>query len=309
MQLKSPKDLAIKARMMGKKTISYSQFNMYKTCPHQWKLNYIDKHKEFEPSIYLTFGTSMHEVIQHYLEVMYNDSVKNADSIDLHKMLKERMQHNYKETLAEFDGKHFSSQDQMMEFYWDGVEIIDYLKRKRGAYFSKKNCELVGIEMPIFHEIESNPNIMMTGFIDLVIKEHDRIKIIDIKTSTMGWRPSQKKENGDQLRIYKEYFAKQYNVDVKDIDVEYFIVKRKLYENLDFPQRRIQQYRPAAGKPSLSKVNKNLDKFITEAFTLDGKHNISGFYPATKGEKNKNCKWCPFKTNYELCPKQNRVVA
>ena len=45
MQLKSPKDLAIKARMMGKKTISYSQFNMYKTCQPQWKLNYIDKHK------------------------------------------------------------------------------------------------------------------------------------------------------------------------------------------------------------------------------------------------------------------------
>tara|TARA_R100001591_G_scaffold112663_1_gene125219 strand:- start:1877 stop:2593 length:717 start_codon:yes stop_codon:yes gene_type:complete len=238
---------------------------------------------------------------------MYSDSIKSADSLDLHKMLKERMAHNYRETCNDF-GDHFSSRDEMMEFYWDGVEIIDYLKRKRGAYFSKKNCELVGIEMPIFHEIDFNPNIMMTGFIDLVIKEHDKIKIIDIKTSTMGWRPSQKKQNGDQLRIYKEYFAKQYHVDVKDIVVEYFIVKRKLYENLDFPQRRIQQYVPASGKPSLSKVNKSLQKFISEAFTPEGKHNLLGNYPATKGEKNKNCKWCPFKRNYELCPKEMRVA-
>jgi hypothetical protein len=81
-----------------------------------------------------------------------------------------------------------------------------------------------------------------------------------------------------------------------------------LNENLDFPQRRIQQYVPASGKPSLSKVNKSLDKFISEAFTPEGKHNLLGNYPATKGEKNKNCKWCPFKQNYELCPKELRVV-
>ena len=59
MQLKTPKDLAIKARMMGKKTISYSQFNMFKQCPHHWKLAYIDGHKVFEPSIFLTFGTAI----------------------------------------------------------------------------------------------------------------------------------------------------------------------------------------------------------------------------------------------------------
>ena len=47
MQLKTPKDLAIKARMLGKKTISYSQFSRYKNCPKSWKLAYIDKEKSF----------------------------------------------------------------------------------------------------------------------------------------------------------------------------------------------------------------------------------------------------------------------
>ena len=52
MELKTPKDLAIKARKMGKKTISYSQINMYKGCPKQWKLTYLDGIKEFTPTMF-----------------------------------------------------------------------------------------------------------------------------------------------------------------------------------------------------------------------------------------------------------------
>ena len=67
--------------------ISYSQISMFSTCPHRWKLNYIDKLRVSESNIYLVFGTAMHEVIQTYLEVMYLDSVKNADLLDLKQML------------------------------------------------------------------------------------------------------------------------------------------------------------------------------------------------------------------------------
>ena len=70
MKLKTPKDLAIKARMMGKKTISYSQINMYKGCPKQWKLTYLDGIKEFIPNMFLVFGTAMHEVLQKYLDYL-----------------------------------------------------------------------------------------------------------------------------------------------------------------------------------------------------------------------------------------------
>ena len=39
----------------------------------------LDDVTEREPSIHLLFGTAMHEVIQTWLEVMYFDSVKNAN--------------------------------------------------------------------------------------------------------------------------------------------------------------------------------------------------------------------------------------
>ena len=63
--------------------ISYSQLSMFSEWPQRWKLNYIDEVTEREPSIYLLFGTAMHEVIQTWLEVMYYDSVKNANKLNL----------------------------------------------------------------------------------------------------------------------------------------------------------------------------------------------------------------------------------
>ena len=57
--------------------VSYSQYNQWTTCPHKWKLNYVDKLiGEYTDSIHTMFGTSMCEVLQTYLTVMYNDTIK-----------------------------------------------------------------------------------------------------------------------------------------------------------------------------------------------------------------------------------------
>ena len=142
---------------------------------------------------------------------------------------------------------------------------------------------------------------------DVVLKVGDKIKILDLKTSTWGWSKAEKKKNGDQLRLYKKYFSKQYGVDEKDITVEYLIVKRKLYENMDFAIQRFQTYEPSNGKPSINKLEKKLSNFINEAFNMDGSHKEGVTFPATAGPKNCNCRWCPFAKNQELCPKEERI--
>ena len=81
-----------------KKTISYSQIMMYHTCQHQWYLNYVKKEGTFEENIYLIFGSAMHTVLQNYLYVMYNKSVKDADELDCEKML-------FKELKKEFSSE------------------------------------------------------------------------------------------------------------------------------------------------------------------------------------------------------------
>ena len=99
MQLKTPYDFAVKARKMGKKTISYSQISTYTNCPHQWKLEKIDKQSRFEPNMFLVFGTAFHETLQFYLDTMYKETAVAADRIDLKKLLKDNMASEYKKRL------------------------------------------------------------------------------------------------------------------------------------------------------------------------------------------------------------------
>ena len=275
------------------KRISYSQYSQWDVCPWKWKLNYVDKLSTFTDNIHTLFGTSMHEVLQTYLTVMYEDTIKMADALPLDKMLLKRMKTNYTQIMGKNGGEVFVEQHDMEEFYNHGLLILEWFKKKRGMYFSKKGYELVGIEVPIDYKM--NDGIKFIGYIDVLIHDtvRDRYKIIDIKTSTMGWNKYQKadKNKTDQLLLYKNFWGAQNNIPLDKIDVEYFIVKRKLYENLDFPQRRVQTFTPANGKPSVNKVVNNVNRFVEDCF-IDDKHNLEANF--MKNPSKKNCRFCEF---------------
>ena len=76
--------------------VSYSQYSMWSSCPQQYKLNYIDKLGESSGNIHTIFGTAMHETIQHFLDVMYNVTKKQALEIDLDILLKDKLVEEFK---------------------------------------------------------------------------------------------------------------------------------------------------------------------------------------------------------------------
>tara|TARA_B100000482_G_scaffold8417_1_gene6380 strand:+ start:1526 stop:2377 length:852 start_codon:yes stop_codon:yes gene_type:complete len=281
--------------MARKKSISYSQFALWEQCPYSWKLTYVDKAIPFTDNIYTMFGTAMHEVLQEYLRVMYSESIVEADKLLLNEELEDRMKKIFMEIRQKNGGEEFCTKNDMLEFYNDGLKIIDYFKKKRNQYFSKRGYELAGIETPLSYDLPNN--LRFRGFIDLVIKDtvRNRIKIIDIKTSTWGWNKYQKadKNKTDQLLLYKQFYSKEFDVPMDRIDVEYFIVKRKLYENTDFPQKRIQTFIPANGKPSINKVNRRLEAFMKECYDPDGniiEHNYEKCSPQKKCKSFTKCK-------------------
>ena len=273
---------------------------MWAQCPHRWKTAYIDGKREFSDSIHTLFGTSMHEVIQAFLTVMYEDTAKAAEALPLEDMLRTRMKRNFESVLKNNGGEMFCTEKDMVEFYGHGVDILNFIRKKRAQYFSKKGYELIGIEVPLEYDLPNN--IKFIGYIDVVIKDtvRDVIKIYDIKTSTMGWNKYMKadKNKTDQLLLYKQFYSKQFNHPMDKIEVEYFIVKRKLYENVDFPQRRVQKFVPANGKPSINQVVKRLDEFMSESFKSDGEYNIEHIY--RKEPSKKNCRFCDFNQT-EFC--------
>jgi len=242
---------------------------------------------------------------------MYQDSAAAADKEDWNGILKKCMAKEYRKAVAMGQDPNFTTAETMGEFYEHGVIILDFIFKNRGAYFQKRNHELIGVEVPLSVKMDVNNNITFRGYIDLVIKDKrdNTYKIIDIKTSTAGWNKYQKadKTKTAQLVLYKSYYAKQFNVPLDHIRVEYFIVKRTLYEGMDFPQKRVQLFTPAAGKPTMNMVNGSVDEFVRTAFNADGSHNTNREFLAIAGKNNKNCKYCDFKGDNDLCNKKERI--
>lgn len=287
------------------KSISYSQLSMYLSCPKKWALQYRDGHKVPSFSINMTFGTALHETLQNYLSVMYNESGVKADAIDIEEYFEERFRENYAKGYKDNKNVHYSNPKEMREFYEDGIAILDFIKKKRGDYFSIKEWHLVGIEVPIIMAPnKSHNNVLFNGFIDLVLfhEPTEKFVIYDIKTSGRGWSDKEKKDEVKQFQIllYKQYFSEQFGVDIENIDVEFFIVKRKIWEQSEYPQKRVQQFVPANGKTKVKKSKAALDKFIEEVFNLDGSYKNTD-HQATPSKS--SCLYCQYKSKKEFCDK------
>ena len=284
--------------------VSFSQYSMWSSCPHQYKLNYIDKLGESSSNIHTIFGTAMHETIQHYLSVMYGVSKKQADEINKDKLLLENMRKAYKSEVEKMSEGTPCTQIQLEEFYGDGRRILAWLDKHMHKFYSKSGFELVGIEIPLNATIKEGVHFI--GFIDIVIRDlaSNEIIIIDLKTSTMGWNQYQKadKMKNSQILLYKKYYSELFNIPLQKIKVEYQILRRKLPEDSAFPVPHVSKHIPAHGSPSVKKVYDEFMEFINTVFDDGG-----GFkdiqFPKVPGAAKKNCKFCEF-GNRGICDKK-----
>ena len=282
-------------------TVSYSQYSMWRRCPHQWELAYLKGLAAYTASIYTIFGTAVHETMQHYLQVMYEQSAAAADREDIIALFNERFKSTYK---SEFEKtkQHFSNPDEMREFYEDGINILEWFKKHRSQFFTTRNVVLLGIEMPLM--VGLSKNLFLKGYIDFVLydKDLDKVYIYDIKTSRSGWNDKAKKDDIKlaQILLYKEYFAKQYNIDIDKIEVEFFILKRKIWENDSFTIPYISSFKPPSGKIKRKQAADKFNMFLTECFDNEGKM-INKDHPKIVSKE--SCTYCPFNNNKELCDK------
>lgn len=283
-------------------TVSFSSFSTYTKCPHQWHLQYIKNLAPYRATIHTIFGDAMHETIQHYLTELYNESVKKADSIDLAEYFNERFKTHYSEEF-EKSQVHFSNATEMAEFFDDGIEILRWFKSHRKKYFATKNIKLLGVELPLVVQLKSS--LYLKGFIDIILydQDEDMVYIYDIKTSGWGWNDKAKKDDAKiaQLLIYKEFLTKQYELDIDKVDVQFFVLRRKIYENSQYDIPRIQIIKPASGKIKRKKILEKFGDFLKNCYTEEGKL-IEKEYE--KRPDKKICAICPFSNKPELCDKK-----
>jgi hypothetical protein len=284
-------------------SVSYSQYSTYKSCPYKWYLAYCKGLRVYEATIMTVFGTSFHETLQNYIKVMFEEGEEKADEIDLHKYFKTIFTEVYQK---EFDKvkKHFTTAEEMSEFFDDGLEILDYFKNNVSKYFRTKGYRLLGIELPL--SVKLSNNLYLNGFIDLILydEKNDKVIIFDIKTSRGSWSNKQKSDQTKQhqLLIYKKYFSETFNYPIDKIDVKFFIVKRKLWDISEFEQSRIQLFEPANGKIKMNKMKDSFNDFLINCFDSSGKPKDQSYIKIVS--KN-SCKYCPFSNNKSLCDKKN----
>jgi hypothetical protein len=176
-------------------------------------------------------------------------------------------------------------------------------KYKDLKFLIQFGVQLLMYATPIIYPIVGKTNMYMKGFIDLVMYNSNTGKyfIYDFKTSTRGWTDKEKKDEtkSQQIILYKKFFSDLYKVDLDMIEVEFIILKRKLFESKDFVIPRIQGFQPAAGKIKLKKTLDSFQEFLQECFTPDGLFNYEKKYPMNIGS---HCKWCAFGQN-GMCTK------
>lgn len=296
--------IPVKLDYAYQKSVSFSQYSTYKTCPFKWYLSHVENKPHYSPSIHTVFGTAIHETLQHYISVMYDKSGVEADKINLIELFQTKLSEEYQKEYKTMQ-VHFSSAIELREFYEDGVAILTFIKKNRNKLFTIRKVKLLGIEIPLLLKLKNN--LYFKGYIDFALLDEDlgKITIYDIKTSTNSWGDKQKKDETkiSQIILYKEFFAKQYGFEIDKIDVEFFIVKRKIWEESEFPIPRTQSFKPASGKGKRNAAVGGFEQFIQECFDGDGKYITTRTYPKVVGES--SCKWCIFADKPELCNKQN----
>lgn len=289
-----------------KKRVSFSQYSMWSKCPYSWKLNYLEGKRIFDSNLNTCFGTAIHHALQTYIEKLYKESTQAADSLNIHKLFKDKFEEEL--IKAKEQNKNFKfNDDDYTEFLFNGEDILNAFldTSNRIKHFPSKKYEFIGAELPLDAQLKNN--VEFIAFVDLILKEKDsgKIKIYDFKTSSNGWNKYQQADPAkyEQILLYKAFYSKKFNIPLNMIDVEFFILKRKLYENVNFPQSHIQLFSPTNNSSAVAITLNSFANFINQCFNSNGSFNVNGNYPKIPGKSKKNCKYCShYKINCDAKP-------
>ena len=112
-----------------------------------------------------------------------------------------------------------------------GNKIIPEIDDALSDYFEE--YEVLAVEMPLYEPID-NEEHKFKGYIDAVVATPDgKVHIFDWKTCSWGWDAKKRSEPmvTYQLTLYKHYFCQKMNVDPKDVETHFALLKRTAKNN------------------------------------------------------------------------------
>ena len=195
--------------------ISFSELKIWAECPFKHKLMYIDKIKGFVGNEYTAFGGAIHSLCENALlgKLPQDD-------------YEEYFQHVFREELKKVP---VSKPKLVMEMLSQANRISPEVIPAVQEYFG--NFQVVSVEERLFEKIENfeDAEYNFKGFIDFVVKTEDgKYHIVDWKTCSWGWDAERRSDRLTtyQLTLYKKFFCQKHNIDPKNVETHFALLKR-----------------------------------------------------------------------------------
>ena len=253
--------------------ISYSELKDWKFCPFYHKLTRVDKIDGFTGNEYTAFGSAIHSVCE---KKLLNETIEDDFFVK-----------ELKKNISELDESHEINKKLVLDMIGQGKRIIPEIQSALDDYFEE--FEVMAVEMPLFEPIKDEEDYQFKGFIDAVIATPDgKIHIFDWKTCSWGWNAKKRSEPmvTYQLTLYKHYFCEKMNVDPKDVETHFALLKRTASKN------RVEFFRVTSGPRKTENALKLLNKAL---YNIKNKRYIKNRLSCTGGY---GCKFF----NTEHCP-------
>ena len=267
--------------------ISFSEFTLYKNCPHQ---HLVIKHLGVDKgdlSIHLFFGNCIHESFEYALR----------DGMGLEDRVKKFREDFYKQMVDNMKG--ITGFEEVYPYLDQGENIIRTFNTEElvGQY------EVVSVEEDLYEQISGR--FHFKGFIDLVLKNKNtgRYLIVEWKTSGQKWDIKKKIVDEifmSQMRFYKFFWARKHGLDIDDIDCQYIVLNRLVNKKNASKGYGVPQYVPI--ESSLDEIEYSLTML---ANSVKGIH-IDNYFPKVKKTnpeliwKHPGCIFCKYKGNKHL---------
>tara|TARA_Y100001938_G_C8056342_1_gene414579 strand:- start:784 stop:1554 length:771 start_codon:yes stop_codon:yes gene_type:complete len=253
--------------------ISYSELKDWNFCSYYHKLTRVEGIDGFKGNEYTAFGSAMHSVCEKkLLQEDVNDDF----------FIKE-----LKKNISELDDDMEINKRLVLDMMGQGKRIIPEIEESISDYFDE--YEVLAVEMPLMEDIEGHDDYKFKGFIDAVIATPDgKVHIFDWKTCSWGWNAQKKSDRivTYQLTLYKKYFCQKMNIDPKDVETHFALLKRTAKNN------HIEFFRVTSGKKKTENALKLLEKAL---YNIKNKRYIKNRLSCTSGY---GCKF--YKTKH--CP-------
>ena len=208
--------------------ISYSELKDWAFCAFYHKLTRIDKLSGFKGNAFTAFGTAIHNVCEK-------------------KLLQEDINEDYfiqqfEECINKLDDDVEVDERLVGQMRSQGKEIIPEIEDALNEYFEE--YEVLSVELPLYESIDGHEDYMFKGYIDAIVKTSDnKVHIFDWKTCSWGWDARRRSDKmvTYQLTLYKHFFAQKMDIDPKDIETHFALLKRTAKKN------RVELFRVTSG--------------------------------------------------------------